>query len=66
MREIIIEYTPAYRPPQRVRYEPHDEGAGYWRIREEWDGQHWYVERRESITDIVCELDSKATGREWR
>ena len=50
MSGFTVEYSPAYRPRRRIRYEPHDDGDGYWRIIEEWDGDRWCVERRETIT----------------
>jgi len=58
MSGFTVEYSPAYRPRRRIRYEPHDDGDGYWRIIEEWDGDQWCVERRETITDVAYEVDA--------
>jgi hypothetical protein len=51
MSGFTVEYSPAYRLRRRIRYEPHDDVGGYRRITEEWDGDRWCVERRETITD---------------
>jgi hypothetical protein len=56
---FTVEYTPACAPRRRLRFEPRSDGAGWWRIEEEWTGCRWRPVGREPVDDVVCESDAE-------
>jgi hypothetical protein len=49
---LLIEYSPAVSQRRRIRFEPRQDGVGYCRIEEVWDGGEWRHAGQEIVMDL--------------